>query len=420
MLKSGEGRERVLFLTSYYSGIQDFFEGETIEPHGMPAISELWKGLRRQGLVFDHFFFSFNGEEIRCKRRRIAGFPGWFVLFEWRVDSRLKKAFAMWSRLLRCLVAVLHPGRYSVVYVDRAHIIEGAAIALLTSLPVVVRLHGVSCLGAKLRHAGLNPIRWLRRAAYSAPFAHLISSEDGSPVRPFLREFVRDSVPVSIWLNGVPSFSAVVKDANRCTGEQTILYLSRLDHGKGALLFVEAMSLVLQRRENCRGIIVGTGPLWKTCVDRAKEVEGLEMMGSVPHSEVGKFYACATLFVSLSDFANLNNTVLEALQAGCCIVTYGRDEEGYDAATENLLEGAVCFIERGIGPAKLASVFEKLLDSPGLTSSYRCRARAFAREYLRPWPDRIANEIEILNKVIKRRRSRDDDTNALREELRLK
>lgn len=397
------GLQKVLFITSYYSGLRDFVEGEESEPHGMPAISMLWRGLGRLNVEFDQLFFAMDTGKSRSAWKRIPRFGGKCLVREWRVTSRWRKLYALLARLLFVLDFVRREDGYDIIYVDRAHIIEGAILASHGNVPVVVRLHGVTALPEKLASPGANPVRWVRRLAYGAPFSHIISSDDGSPVRPFISRFCSPKVPTSIWLNGVPDFSEASEQDQELEYDgdgKTVLFLSRLDRGKGVLLFVEAMEMLLERCDDCYGMVVGDGPLWDECVARSRGLERLRMVGSVPHDEVEEYYREATIFVSLSDVANLNNTVLEALRSGVCIVTYGRCEEtGCDAATEARLADAVHFVKRGITPTGLADVLEKLLSSPELRARYRSKAMSVADDQLEPWSVRIRREVDLLEQI---------------------
>lgn len=399
---SAARRWRLLIVTSYYSTIEDFVEGYSPKPHGMPAISNLWSGLRDAGIAFDHFLGSVGSAPSRRETRRMTGAGGRWFIHRSRATSRSARAAAFIVRAFAVLRAVLREGPYDLVYVDRGHVVEGALISLFLDVPVVLRLHGVTTLPEKLAKPGLHPMRWLRRLAFGAPFACIISSDDGSPVRSFIRRFCNPQVPAFVWLNGVPDFKKKSSSGGDLTSShsKTVLFLARLNRAKGAHLFVEAARILRRDRQDFEVLMVGDGPLREGLARKTATIPDFKMVGSVPHDHVGRYYEQASVFVSLNDAGNLNNTVLEALQAGSCILTYGKcPNTGRDVATEGRLGDAVYFVQRGIAPGELAKALDTLLDSDELRSVYQRRAEALASKMLRTWPDRIADEIRLLDEV---------------------
>lgn len=394
---AGGHDRRFLLVTSYYTGLKRSVETGQFEATGMPAVAELWKGLDRAGIPFDHILLNIAGSTDRVEEKEIREFHARFTVAEWAVDGRVGKARAMLARL-RFVARTARRFPYDLVYVDRAHLLEGALLTLMQDAPVVLRLHGTATLPETLRAPGVNPVRWLRRLAIQARFGAIVGSEDGTPVRQFLDRYCHPGVPRRIWVHGMPG-GPDDSDAPE-ENQRTILFVGRLARYKGGHLFVDAIRELSSRRSDFEALVVGAGPREKNLRERAETIPEIRFTGEISHERVQRLQRSAAVFVSVNDLANLTNTVIEALAAGSCIVAFGHDPEtGRDASTQRLLDGAVRFVDRSIAPEELATVLEELLDDRSLRKEYERRAREVADRHLRTWVERIDDEIALLERL---------------------
>lgn len=389
--------KRVLLVTSYYSALRTSVETGRLDPTGMPAVVELWRGLRRAGILFDHLLIDNGASQRDVTPRAMGGFSAQFVVVDAPTHPTALKIVDLGWRAWQVLRAVRR-STYDVVYLDREHLVEGALIALGLPVRVVLRLHGVARLPETLESPGYNVLRWVRRFALRAPFDLIVSSQDGTAAESFLARAGSPAVPKRIWLNGVSGSRVTSAD---CTEAHppTVLFLGRLAEYKGVALFLDVIKEMSQRRRDFRALVVGSGPLLPVVQRAAGQVPLLEWRAPVRQVDVGRLYSSAAVYVSLNGLGNLNNTVLEALKAGACIVTFGRSESGRDDATERLLGDAVCFVSPDSAPAELVDVLEGLLDSRTRRHSYRKRAAAVADRLLETWPERIDREVDLLARL---------------------
>ena len=115
-------------------------------------------------------------------------------------------------------------------------------------------------------------------------------------------------------------------------------------------------------------------------------------------TEILAYFRQADVFVSPNFLANLTNTVLEAMAAGICIVMLGRDHATQaDRSTEALVpDDVVVRIPRFSGASGLVDALTPLVENTEQIEAYGSRVKEFAEDFLRPWEERISDEIDLL------------------------
>lgn len=160
-------------------------------------------------------------------------------------------------------------------------------------------------------------------------------------------------------------------------GKINIFFLSRLEPRNGLGFLIEAFAKIRTRRNDCRLIIGGGGPLmghYKSLVPR--EVQGDvhfvgEILGSRP-----SFYATADIFCFPTTRASFGITVLEAMAAGKPVVAFTLP--AYRQIIKAADEGVLC----GAPDANnLADALMGLLDSADTRTHMGIRARARAETF---------------------------------------
>lgn len=106
---------------------------------------------------------------------------------------------------------------------------------------------------------------------------------------------------------------------NRARGQKifTFLHIGRFEPVKNHWLLLDAFREVHEAHEDCRLVLVGTGPLLENVRQRVGELgltESVEIVGEV--ADVTPYLAEADAFVLPSEFEGLPITLVEALQAG--------------------------------------------------------------------------------------------------------
>lgn len=354
----------------------------------------------------------FDGIDVDFRVVPAFRLPAWLRRVAWscRVGDRLARLYND-ARQFACVLAFCNK-RISgdIVYLDRRGIVL-AALFKLKGWPTVVRFHGV---------ADWNRNRWpwlmlLRQPLYylalKAPFDLVLSSEDGSPAAPFFERYLRRSTPYRVLVNGVDLDPCVDQGVNPIRQRYgfnlswpVLLFVSRLTPDKGAQEFLDALVAVNRCCPRFYVVIVAGGSDYheaQQCLSAAGLKGRVAFERSLPHSEILSYFKHADIFVSPNKLANLTNTVLEAMAAGICVVMLGQDRRTQaDASTESLIpDDVVVRIPRDSGVPGLLDALLPLVQEPARIERYRERMKSFAREFLRSWEDRIADEVELLNCV---------------------
>ena len=101
--------------------------------------------------------------------------------------------------ILWCLAQQFRP---DLVYLDRANIWSASVLSRFSSIPVVLRVMGITPgMHGTIGNQRLDYriLRW----AYRAPFAAVICTQDGSGGEVWLNRILRRSTPRFLLLNGV-------------------------------------------------------------------------------------------------------------------------------------------------------------------------------------------------------------------------
>jgi glycosyltransferase involved in cell wall biosynthesis len=184
----------------------------------------------------------------------------------------------------------------------------------------------------------------------------------------------------------------------------TIGYVGRATVAKGLDTFIEACGELARRGLEFRALVVGDGPALRSAIGRASAL-GLEHVvqfaGAVPHAEVPQHLRRMSIYVSPARNGGFSNTTLEAIAAGCCIVALGRDPaRGVDLTTSHFLpESVVRWVDRSDPVRSIADAVSELLADPVERARRRDAALAFALEKLPTWDERIARELELLERL---------------------
>jgi glycosyltransferase involved in cell wall biosynthesis len=190
--------------------------------------------------------------------------------------------------------------------------VMAAPLARLRNLPLVVTIHGSDV-------PGYNPDRFKRGHKLLAPvWRRMVSSADAiiSPSR-YLGSLLQQSHhrPVDIIPYGFqpPTGSSVER-------RKRILFASRLFPRKGAQFMLDALAgLDLTGWEV---VIAGDGPMLEPLREQARTL-GLNVSfpGFVKGQALQELYASSAIFVFPSLHDNFPVVLLEALSAGCAIIT---------------------------------------------------------------------------------------------------
>jgi len=141
-------------------------------------------------------------------------------------------------------------------------------------------------------------------------------------------------------------------------------YFGRLSGEKGALNFVQAISLISKRRNNLKFVIGGEGPLQneiKRFLVNNSLNKNLDLIGWIPHEELPRYLNQLKLLVLPSYSEGLPNIMLEAMACGTPVLA-----TPVGAVPDVIVDGKTGFIMEKNSPECIAENVVRALEHPGL------------------------------------------------------
>lgn len=397
----------VLFVTRMFSGFFESFASGVWRPTGIPAVAKLLEQISarhrvywlvtckslEESAVVGHVAKSFDLAGVRIE------------VLPWRHLVRSTRLNVAWNNYLAAqrALALADELRPEVAWCDRANVTVGARIASGPGIPTILRVLGVypdqKRLATKLSSRFFSLFTW---AAYRAPFALCVCSQDGSGVEYYLDRLLAPSTPRITLLNGTDKEVFCGRTATPFEdGWLHVLHVGKLTEDKGVPELIDAASLLHRRGARVRIVLAGKGPLEGVIKGRI-EAEGLEktiqLAGSVPSARIHEFYRQADVVISLNRLGNLSNVVLEAMVAGKCLLMLSCDPDTHtDEFTQKVVPQDVAIRIARFGTADdLARKLAWLAEQRDMVEDFAARMRSFAKKNLWSWQDRIGCEVEFI------------------------
>ena len=294
--------------------------------------------------------------------------------------------------------------KFDVIYGQQGY---GAAAGYLLSrllrLPNATRLYG-SALYAQY---GANKWRIILNNLKSAlpfilPSRYLIITQDGTQANKIAEVFGVAGDRLRIWFNGIDKDIVVDQQGSGVNwpvpGEtKSILWLGRLQGWKHPERALEAFGHLRKIRHDVHLVFVGSGssiPVLTASVDQLQLNDCVHFLGSVSHESVSAYCKKADIFLSLLDFSNLSNTVIEAMSSGCCVVALDNGDTGL-----LIKDGETGILVNPNSLPNLPNVINNLLDDQEYRTSIGKKARNFIYEHLPSWEERINQEVDLLESL---------------------
>ena len=175
-----------------------------------------------------------------------------------------------------------------------------------------------------------------------------------------------------------------------------ILFVGRLEKRKGLRYLLSAFSRLKWQQPDVRLIIVGPGTLDKASYHliAEKNLQDIELVGEVSHSDLPDYYHAADIFCSpATGHESCGIVLLEAMASGKPIVA--SNIPGYASVMTDKKEG---FLVNPKDAEGLAAALQTLIENPQLRSSMGTRGLTTAQSY--DWKTVAAKINEIYHETI--------------------
>jgi glycosyltransferase involved in cell wall biosynthesis len=274
-----------------------------------------------------------------------------------------------------------------------------AKAAAAYGIPCVARYQGT--LMSVRQNVSMSGLRfWKHIRALRSPADLVIMTNDGTEGERYL---IDDGVPadrIRFWMNGADFSIAelptrdVRPDVSIPDGAPLLLTVSRLSHWKRVDRALRVLAEVRDRDIDAHMIVVGTGPEEEALTRLARDLDLKEFthfVGGVNRKELPSYYTSADVMLSLYDYSNLANPVIEAMVLGRPLIALDTGGTG-DLVADGINGRLVPVAEEGW----VAQIAAELLEDTASAQRLGDSAAAWARENLLSWDERLDMEIDAL------------------------
>lgn len=241
----------------------------------------------------------------------------------------------------------------------------GLFAVLLSPAPVVATFHAYAERSGLYTAAAplLRPL-WRRlrvRLAVSQAAAAFVTARFGAGVR-----VVPNGVDVDRFAGAAPRSG------------RRVLWVNRLDPQKGFGVALEAFARLARELPGLTFVVVGEGRDRRLVETLPADLRArVELRGAVPHEDLPRHYAGASVFVAPAlGQESFGMVLVEAMAAGVPVVA--SDIPGYREVVRDGVDGLL--VPPG-DPGALAAAVRRVLEEPGLAERLRAAGRARAEGF---------------------------------------
>ncbi|MCK4785772.1 MAG: glycosyltransferase family 4 protein [Desulfobacteraceae bacterium] len=408
----------IAFLTASFTNIDDCIR-QGKKTGGTASVVRSWAACLANGFE-THVFVMYQSERPGPKETKYLN----GVQFHWMREplrtttnwlrrkgliGLCKPLSLLWQlqMVYRLLRAKIQP---DIIYCMRpTYLVSGWLWSRLTGAKLVWRLFG--CYGVYDSWFGEGG--WLSRLkniggllAYRIPVDLLITTNDGTRGDEIARWAGFRMEHHRFWLNGVnkslhvTDFGAISfkQSIGLASDSSMILMLGRLCHFKRVDRVIDAMPDILKDVPEARLVLVGGGELRGELENRVRAL-GLDgkvvFVGPVSHEEIWKYLNASDLFVIVNICSNLSETLIEAMTAGCCILT--ADVGG---TTQVAIDGVNSIVLDEASPSSIGKASVQLLKHPEQRKRLAEGAYQYAMENFQTWDERMQMEVDELKRLL--------------------
>ena len=158
-------------------------------------------------------------------------------------------------------------------------------------------------------------------------------------------------------------------------------FVGSLRRRKGILNFMQAIPLIIKKRNDCKFLLIGGGPLLETIRTQREELktsESLEIPGFVDYTDLKNHYNEMKLYILPTYAEGIPSTIFEAMACGTPVLA-----TPVGSIADVIKDGQTGFLLESTDPKYLAYRITQLLENPKLLKTVSEGAYEYIRENLR-------------------------------------
>lgn len=263
-----------------------------------------------------------------------------------------------------------------------------AKIGKNQNIPSVGRLYG-TYLYPYLNNPVQKLIKFEEVAAFKAGCTKYIVTNDGTRGDDVAAYYQIPPKDFYFWRNGVNPPDRVPMDYNHVP---VIVSLARLEKWKHIERIIRAFNGSLYL--DAKLLIVGDGPEKENLKRLANGNPNIWFTGQVTREQASKFLNHADIFVSMNDYSNVSNSLMEAMCLGKAILALNTGDTS----------GVIIHGENGLliqSEDDLRTRLKDVVENPVMRTHLGIEAMVYAAENFESWDKRIQREVDVIKELVK-------------------
>lgn len=390
---------RILYVTPVWSGFYGLLFNEEKLESGMPAFIKPLKALIEAGHQVDLFLLTADHK----KELKIG--PKWLKKAKitrclW-ANSKIKFVFEL-ARIYFLLSKELKRQNYDFIYAHGPMAFLSSLVGRWRKIPVGARIYGTFLCDEVGR--GISRFKILRKhpfefLSFVSPYKFILITNDGTKgdvVYKYLNKNENRSIQKFFWLNGVDYDVYCVNDCVK--SKQVLFYPARVAPWKRQLLAVKLLQQLIAKGGDFNLKIAGQlydNTYWqeiKTYIKKNNLSDRVEYLGTLTHAKTLEYYRNSFAVLSLYEYSNLGNVVIEATSSGSIVISL--NDGSLNGVIEHRINGIIQNnIEDLVNDIILLHGNEKLINN------MRKNACTMAKKNFLRWDQRCKNERNVIEDV---------------------
>lgn len=315
------------------------------------------------------------------------------------VDFFMGRLNYWWVSFVAFAVALRYRRELGFLYLNSAVPVMGL-FAWLFGVPVVHRMYGTFLyphLGSFLEKLK----RYEEVLLFRMPASAYVITDDGTRGDEVAAHYGVPSDKVHFWRNGVNDVPLPDFNWREALGlsHDLVLFSStcRLTSWKRVDRCIQAFMAV--KNPGIRLLIAGSGEDEPQLKDMAKGDDRIIFLGHMTADMAAKLVSDSNIYITLHDYSNVGNPLLEALRMGVPVLTC---DSGDTSRVVRTGESGVCVSAKNESDliAEVARQIELLSFDADLRKRLAIGALAFGRENLQTWDERVDREISMIGDLM--------------------
>ena len=410
-------KKKILYLTRFFNGLHNSFIDGFWKPDGVPTIYKMIEGLDKSEYKVEFIFSNFNLSPSQkfnkfYTKHKLDSFESDFHILSIYSRGVFRKIHNLIFFIHKLFFLVKFIKRFSpdLIYIDRAHVIEGAVIKKIFKSKVFLRVMGVAVYSYNDILKGNSFFSTISRWSFRTRFDHILFSQDGGNIENFKKKYIKKSVRTTTLFNGVKNDKVKLKIFEKIKKKYSdkikILFVSRLEKNKKCDVFLQSIFNLDQNTKNKIAIfIAGTGSEIENLkklvnINRSKRI--INFLGPLEHNKINYIYDISDIFVSLNTTGNFSNNCLEAFHSGiCCIIPEENKINGCDKIIKKYInKNSIIRITHKDMCKDLTNTIYDLVNNKKKIKTYAKSVKRDSRRFLKSWNVRINQEISLIKNII--------------------